>query len=455
MKAILLVVFLCFGLASEICFSDEPPRHPNTESPEPLNCPDMEIWDYTRWMCMPLPMAGMPMSMLMVHGNAFGAALKAEGPRGGGHFESTNMLMIDYGKSAGDHHYLNVEVMATAEKWTVPQNGYPELGQVGDYKADGQPFVDAQHPHSSPIMGLTFSDTIAFGDSKNFMNVFFAPRGASTDGPIAFMHRPTGEVNPLVPLGHHVGQDSGHISSTVIGTVFGVGGHRLELSTFNGAEPLPTEVDMPTATPNSYAGRLTIAISHRWSAMVSGAYIKNPDVNVPQIDHYTRYSASTYYTAHLSDHWTFNNAFIYGLVRNQTDDAQFGLGISLAARPDCIGNIPTIPGVTPVYPAVNSFAEEFLFDSADSKIWGRAELLQRTPYDLAIYNDIHPDSTRWITAWTIGYTHSLATWDNVELDLGASLTKLILPTDFQPYYSGNPISEAVFLQIHGMKMVNL
>ena len=269
------------------------------------------------------------------------------------------------------------------------------------------------------------------------------------------MHRPTGMVNPLAPLSHHVGQDSGHISSTVIGMEFGLGGHRLEVSAFNGAEPSPTQVDLPMATPNSYAGRLTVAFTQRWSAMLSAAYLKNPDTNVPQIDHYIRYSASTYNTVQLSENWTFNNAFIYGLVRNQTDNAKLGLNLGITARADCIGNIPVTPGTTPIYPAVNSFVEEFLFESAGPKIWGRAELLQRTPYDLAIFTDSRPTSTRWITAWTIGYTHKISSWNGIELDAGASVTKVVLPSDFQPYYSGNPISTAVFLQIHGMKMTNI
>lgn len=398
--------------------------------PDPSQCGSMEYWDYARWMCMPKPMTGMPMSMWMVHGNAFGTGINAEGPRGGRAFASANMLMADYGQSVADHHYLNVELMATAEKWTMPAAGYPELAQAGDYHADNEPFVDRQHPHSSPIMGLTFSDTIDLESGGDYLKLFIAPRGASTDGPVAFMHRPTGMANPVAPLGHHVGQDVGHVSSGVYGIEYGFSAVRLEFSTFNGEEPSPTKVDLPTATPNSYAGRLTIGFNPSWFMMASTAYVEHPDPNTPDLDHYSRYSLSSYNTINLGNRWTVYNSLIYGLNRNP-------------------GGVLTEPT------SLNSFAEEFLFDSDTAKIWGRSEVLQRTPGDLEIAGDLDPSTARWVSAWTIGYTRTLVRWTNAELNIGASITKTFLPVEFQPPYGGNPLSENVFLQLQGMKMATV
>ena len=217
----------------------------NPISIAPKDCTEMEVWDVGMGMCMPLPMADMPMSMVMVHGNAFGAYVTESGPRGRDALVSPNMIMLDVGKTYGDLHYINLDVMVTTEKWTFPENGYPELLQIGEEKANGDPYLDAQHPHSSPIMGLTLSDTIKLGPGeKDHLKVFFAPRGGATDGPVAFMHRPTGMMNPDAPLGYHIGQDVGHITSTVIGGSFKKRKIRFEASAFHG-RTCPTKLIFP------------------------------------------------------------------------------------------------------------------------------------------------------------------------------------------------------------------
>src|SRR5262249_40495780 len=146
--------------------------------------------------------------MMMFHMNTFGVYTSESGLRGRHEVSAPNMFMADLFKPVGTMHLLGIEFMGTLEKWTYPEAGYPELLQVGERNASGQPFVDAQHPHSTPIMGLTLSDTLALGDKKQ-LKLFAAPRGESTEGPVAFMHRVTGMVNPDAPLGHHIGQDVG------------------------------------------------------------------------------------------------------------------------------------------------------------------------------------------------------------------------------------------------------
>jgi len=82
-------------------------------------CTDMEAWDAGMGMCMPLPMPGMPMRMLMVHGNAFGAYISEQGPRGRDAVSAPNMFMVDLGTSLGDRQYLNLDYMGTSELWAI------------------------------------------------------------------------------------------------------------------------------------------------------------------------------------------------------------------------------------------------------------------------------------------------------------------------------------------------
>jgi hypothetical protein len=393
-------------------------------------CDEMSVWDESMGMCMPLPMAGMPMRMAMLHGDIFGTRTWEEGPRALDAWASTNMVMGDIGSSVGDRHYLNLDVMLTAERWTLPYRGYPLLLQIGETNAQGVPFLDDQHPHSSPIMGLTLSDTFSLENGTDNIKTFFAPRGEATDGPIAFMHRVTGMVNPDAPLGHHIGQDVGHISSTVIGASLKVGNTHIEASTYHGTEPEPDAVDLPLGMPDSVSLRLIEdfpeAGGAHWTLMVSAARVNAPEPDQPNVVFENRYSASIFTQTSLSKQWTFYNTWIYGAV-TQYDQA----------------------------PVLSSFDEEFLFKGDHPRIWGRFEVLQRTAGELEIPGATGLNHGKWVAALTLGYTHQLATWDTIELGLGGSVTKDFLQQEFMSAYGGDPWSGKIFLQLGGIKMWEL
>ena len=366
------------------------------------------------------------MKMLMVSGDIFGGYTVEQGPRGTNAGWSTSAVMVDAGSTVGDRHYLNIDLMLTAELWTLPQNGYPLLLQIGEENSQGKPFIDAQHPHSSPFMGITFSDTIRLGDAKDALKLFFSPRGETTDGPTAFMHRPTGMINPDAPLGHHIGQDVGHITSTVFGASLKLGNTHFELSAFHGAESNPTQVDLPIGSPDSVAVRVIEEFSETMKAMASWAFVNKPEPAEPDIDHVLRFSGSVYNRIAVFDSWTLDNAVIYGGI---TDYDHASL--------------------------LNSFAEEFWLHANRSNIWGRVEILQRTPAELNIPSVVDQNSGRWTVATTLGYTHIIAKLDGESLGLGASVTKDFLPGEFAGAYGGNPWSGKIFLQLKGMEMWEL
>ena len=385
----------------------------------------MEVWNPASGMLEPYPMAHMPMTMLMLHGSGFLALIAEEGLlKGRSEIAAPNMVMADLGTTSGGGHYFNLDVMLTAELWTLPKSGYPELYQIGETQADGTPFIDAQHPHSSPLMGLTLSDTIALNDGdKSCLKLFAAPRGESTDGPAAFMHRATGMFNPDAPLGHHIGQDVGHVSSSVLGESLKLGGLHLEASLFHGMEPNPTQVDLPLGSPDSCGFRLMEEFSANFTAMVSYAYLQNPE---PGIDNAERFSASLYARLPFGDDWSLRNTLIFGLVTHIDNAA-----------------------------SLSSALEEFLIGDAKTHFFGRVEVLQRTPNQLGISGLPDPDSGRWVTALSLGYSRQLAAWDGWELNCGAMVTNDQSPADFSDAYAGNPLTYKFFFQLGGMSMSNL
>jgi len=392
------------------------------------SCGDSQIWDTSMSMCMPKPngSASQPTKMLMFQGYSFFTETAEERPRGRDAFSVPNMFMVDLGSSVGSNQFINLDLMGTFERWTFPENGTPELLQIGETQKDNQPYLDAQHPHSSPIMGLTLSDAISLGQNKDAVKVWFAPRGESTDGPVAFMHRPTGVVNPDAPLGHHIGQDVGHISSTVIGGSLRISDATIEFSTFNGTEPDPTKSDLPVKTPNSYAMRFTQDYDSHLFTMISAAYVKSPEPNDDTLDHLWRYSASVYADKTFDNNWTLHNALIWGLI-NGYDNAA----------------------------ALNSFTEEFLFRKSARSLWGRVEVLQRTLAELEIDPGHDPDVGHWATAATVGYTHNILKYGSADIGLGASLTKYFLPSVFKDSYGRDPVAGKIFMRVGAMKMWEL
>jgi hypothetical protein len=423
-----LSLILALLILTQTAFAEEDSADENlylARATRSSECSDMQVWDVGMGMCMPLAMKGMPMSMFMLSGNAFGVQGVSSGPRGRSAFSAPNMFMADLGTSIGDSHYLNLDYMGTFELWSFPEQGYPLLTQIGESQKNGQPFLDAQHPHNSPIMGLTLSDTIRFNDdSKDHLKISFAPRGESGDGPVAFMHRATGMANPDAPLGHHIAQDVGHISSTVIAASLKLGATRIEASTFNGEEPEPTSTDLHPGTPNSYSLRLVREFSDRVMAMASVAYVKEPEHHDPDLPFVMRYSASLYTEHPAFQNWTLHTTSIFGLITKYDHAA-----------------------------TLVSFGEEFLLRNEVSHIFGRFEALQRTPEELAIANLAEANTGRFIGALTLGYTHVLAKTTGLELGVGTSATMNLLPEAYASSYgSSTPWTGKIFLQLGGMGM---
>lgn len=400
-------------------------NHDISEVPmSPADCSGMLVWDYETGSCAPMAMAQMPMRNWMIHGNLFLSQSFQEGPRGRNQFSAPNMLMGDIGSSIGDIQYINVNLMLTLEKWTFPSSGHPELLQIGEHDSSGRPYIDAQHPHSSPIMGLTLSDTVSLG-GRDHLKIFFAPRGQATEGPIAFMHRSTGMYNPDAPLGHHIGQDVAHISSTVFGVSINSFKATLEGSVYNGTEPGPDKTDLPLGKLNSHAYRFIYEFSDFFYAMASAAFVKDPEKNVVDIDHVNRYSASLYFDKSFQEGFMFHNTFIFGMTNFY----------------DHISKL-------------RSFGEEFLFHQKDfpHQMWGRIELLERSASELAIAGI---DELHWVSAVTVGYTYEIKKTELGKMGIGISITKDFIPSVFEAAYGADPLSAKVFLQLNGMKMGNL
>jgi hypothetical protein len=99
--------------------------------------------------------------------------------------------------------------------------------------------------------------------------------GQPAFGPPVFMHRPSAQNNPQVPLSHHH-MDSTHITPGVIRGGAQAGDWRMEGSWFRGREPDEDRTDLDLGALDSVAGRMSWAHGG-WSAQASAAHLKQPE----------------------------------------------------------------------------------------------------------------------------------------------------------------------------------
>jgi hypothetical protein len=271
-------------------------------------------------------------------------------------------------------------------------------------------------------MGLTLSDTVNLG-SSNTLKLSFAPRGESTDGPIAYMHRESARDDPDAPLGHHVGQDVGHISSTVLGAQLTLGEVIVEASAFNGDEPQPTKVNLPLGTLNSEALRVTYAFQPDHRVMASVAHVNQQDPTYPGTTSATRLSTSLYDRFSLA-----GGSLDHSLI---------------------VGWIARYPNST----ALTSFLDEAVWQRGSSDVWERVEVLQRLASELAIPSAPsagNADDRRWVSALTLGYTHWTDLNRGLQFGLGTSLTLDVIPSDWATAYgSRTPLTARLIIQLRG------
>lgn len=226
---------------------------------------------------------------VMLHGVAFGQ-YDGQGSRRGDRelgIVDWEMLMLMRRVGAG---LLHLHAMASLEPATLGGKGYPLLLQTGE-SYDGAPLHDRQHPHDF-IMELAtmFQQPLA---SNLALELYGGPAGEPALGPVAFMHRPSAQNDPLAPLGHHW-QDATHISFGVVTAGLYSRTWKVEGSWFNGREPDEYRWNLDLRRLDSYAGRLTVNPTGRTSFSAWYGWLASPEALHPD-ESLHRYGASAQY----------------------------------------------------------------------------------------------------------------------------------------------------------------
>lgn len=364
---------------------------------------------------MPMKMMEIDGWHLMFMGQAFVVDTQQSGQRGHDKLYSTNWGMASFMHSFGGGT-LAITAMLSLEPATITDRSYPELFQTGE-TAFGKPLVDAQHPHNF-VMGFGFDYAHRLGSAT--VQFYYAPVGDPALGPVAFPHRASAFELPEAPLSHHW-QDSTHILDNVATVAIARKWLRLEASGFYGSEPDENRWHFDWGGMNSYSGRLSILPSRNWIFQVSAGRLTKPE-RQEQGD-VVRVTSSLEYVRPVA-HGQWASSLIWG--RNHETLTQRNL---------------------------NSYLAESLFPvSARNFLTGRIEVVDKDELfsdQPALEDQLarSAGSTFRVQAYTLGLTHDLGTFHNVETGVGANVTNYAIPAAIQPYYGSHPVGVNIYLRL--------
>ncbi|HKG23537.1 MAG TPA: c-type cytochrome [Blastocatellia bacterium] len=370
--------------------------------------------------------------LVMAHGDLKMGVNRQGGPRGITKAESQNWLMLMAERPVGAGRLL-LRGMLSAEPWTAPRKGFPELFQTGEaYK--GRPIIDAQHPHDL-FMELAAAYTLPLSENVS-IHLYGGPVAEPALGPVAFMHRPSAMENPAAPLGHHW-HDSTHIAHGVFTAGVTAGRFRIESSIFRGAEPDENRKTIDFGKLDSYSARVWFTPTPAWAMQVSYGYLTNPEALEP--GDLKRLTASISHNRSWSD-----GNLATSLIWGRNDE---------------------IHGVSNAYlleSTVNFFDKNYFYTRLElgdkfglfqENIFGRRGLAQDH------HGDDHgsaPESLGEIPsrvgAFTFGGVRDIVSTSALRLGLGADVTFYHVPGGLEPVYGSSPKSFHLFLRLRPGKM---
>jgi hypothetical protein len=328
--------------------------------------------------------------------------------------ESQNWLMLT-GSGAAGRGRLGLISMFSLEPLTMGGFGSPQVFQTGE-TYQGAPLIDSQHPHDV-VMNLGVRYDRDVGRARLYGGAF--PVGEATFGPAVFMHRPSAENNPQVPLGHHL-LDSSHITPAVLKGGLGAGPVQVEASWFRGKEPDEDRWDLDLAAPDSWAVRGTVAVK-AFSFQVSGGRWHQPEPN--EFFDVTKYSASTSFTR-ATPQGPVTATIAWGRARG-------------------------FYGVTEAY-----LAEALLQATPKSAFFTRGEIVDKNILSAgfhgptAVFN--HPHVNSRVGALTLGYLRDVSDTHGLRVGIGGDVTGYMVPPNLEDSY-GHPWSFHVFVRVRPAK----
>jgi plastocyanin len=371
--------------------------------------PLYQIASGTSWVPATTPMYGLmhefSHSSLMEHGGIFPRYTYQSGPRGGKEFGAPNWYMAMYDNNLGTNDLLELRAMISLDAPIEKNHGYPLLLQTGEG------LIDRQHPHDLfDELAVSYRHTFSKDISAN---IYAGLPGEPALGPPAFMHRVSAMSNPDAPLSHHW-QDATHVTFGVATAGIQYKNFKIEGSVFNGREPDSNRYDIDKPRFDSYSGRLSYNPCNEFALQTSYGFLNNVEGDSVNIH---RLTVSAIYTTKIEKNGWWSSTLVFGQNILPSENA-------------------------------NSILFESQYSVNSNNIYGRAEFVQKYLHDLAIPGI----GTADVSEITLGYSRTLATIAQINIDLGAQATYNIIPESLKSYYGNSPYGAQIYFAIHPTMM---
>jgi hypothetical protein len=353
---------------------------------------------------------------IMLHGVAFGQYDKQGTPRGDAQLGIIDWEMLMAMRKIGSGQ-LHLHGMWSLEPATIGAKGYPLLLQTGEtYK--GEPLHDRQHPHDAFMeLAALFEQPIA---QNLALSLYGGAVGEPALGPVAFMHRPSAQSDPLAPLGHHW-QDATHISFGVVTGALYSRQWKLEASAFNGREPDENRWNFDLRRLDAYAGRLTINPTERWSVAGWYGYLPSPEAFRPD-EPVHRYGGSVLYSGRGWHGGEWASAVIWGANRH----------------PDRTSN--------------SVVAETNLEIGRSNTLFSRVERVRKSADDLVI-GGVDPATEYDLSSLVLGFVREIGSFPGGTLGTGVRGSINFIPAALEPAYgTRTPKGIDVYVRVRPKRM---
>jgi hypothetical protein len=291
-------------------------------------------------------------------------------------------------------------------------NGYPLLLQTGE-TADGRTaLVDRQHPHNGVMeLGGVYSRPVTKSVSTF---VYIAWPGEPALGPVTFMHRFSGELDPAAPITHHW-LDSTHTSSGVVTLGVAGGPFKLEASSFTGREPNQNRWNLDHPTFDSWSSRATVNPTAHLSFQLSAGRLHSPEQLTPKVDQWRTTASGTYDLPLPKGHW--QSLLAWGRDRNMPGNRLDAGLLESAANHD---------RDTVFFRVEYAQKDELFDDDPASPLSGRV-------FDVVEY--------------TTGYFRTFPLTQGLGFDVGGLFSRYTLPSSLRATYGAAPVSFMLFTRV--------
>jgi hypothetical protein len=399
--------------------AQEPPVAPAMSGP--LGIPHSRIGSGTSWLPDSSPMHALHTMWgdwtVMFHG-----ALTLQYNRQGSSRGDEQLGLVDWAMLMAMRPVgtglLHLHGMVSMEPATMGGRGYPLLLQSGETHR-GEPLHDRQHPHDFLMeLAAMYQQPLT---SSLAMSLYAGLAGEPALGPVAYMHRPSAQDDPMAPLGHHW-QDATHILFGVVTGGLYTRHWKVEGSLFNGREPDENRwnVDLSGRRLDSYAARVSFNPGATVSIATWYGRLDSPEALHPD-DPARRYGASVIHAGRGIGGGQWATTLLWG-ANDSHDLVQH-----------------------------SALLETNLGIGARNAIFGRLEQVTKSASDLAIDNV--PDHSEYVVrSAVLGYAREALHLGGLELGVGVRGAINFVPAALEAAYGTcSPKGAAIYLRLRARR----